>query len=87
MRSPFNSTNLIDNRPAVVPDEDGFLIVHGSDHRQNAQTRFEDDLFATCPAAQWTLTNFSFTADVAPLPAAAASVHSNESADVQRLRS
>ena len=41
-----SSANLIDNRPALVPLGNDLLAVYSSDLRLNANTRFEDDLYA-----------------------------------------
>ena len=41
-----SSANLIDNRPALAAVGDDLLAVYSTDHRQNANTRVEDDLYA-----------------------------------------
>lgn len=82
-----SSANLIDNRPAVIPDDNGILVIHSTDHRQNAQTRVEDDLYVTRLGAESATTDFTLAADLPPSAAAVASVHPDEAAAISRLRS
>jgi hypothetical protein len=42
-----NSSNILDNRPALLPHGSGVLAVHSSDTRTNTRSRDQDDLFAT----------------------------------------
>ena len=80
-----NSSNLMDNRPALCPLPKGLLAVYSSDRRVNTQTRQEDDLYTT----------FLETADagepqlvdaVETPPANVPAVHPNEAEDVARMR-
>jgi hypothetical protein len=86
-RGLSNSANLIDNRPAMVALGDDLLAVHSSDHRQNAQTRVEDDLYATRLVAT-ARPSATPRLDETPAPPAAtlAVVHPNEREDIARLR-
>jgi hypothetical protein len=81
------SSNLLDNRPALIPRDGGLLAIHSTDGRRNTQSRRQDDLYAT-----W-LEPHSRAAEPPALlapeaqPAAALPpVHPNESADKARLR-
>ncbi|HVA51618.1 MAG TPA: hypothetical protein VNH11_35080 [Pirellulales bacterium] len=81
-----NSSNLMDNRPALVPLEQGLLAVYSSDRRYNTQNRGEDDLYLTLldvdgPAGEPQLVDAeeSPKAEVEP-------VHPHENEDVARLR-
>ncbi|HEV7222886.1 MAG TPA: hypothetical protein VGN42_09320, partial [Pirellulales bacterium] len=80
-----NSSNLMDNRPALCPLPKGLLAIYSSDRRFNTQNRGQDDLYLTLlesgEAAELQL------ADVADdPPAEVAAVHPNEAEDVARLR-
>jgi hypothetical protein len=86
-RKLANSSNLIDNRPALVPFGSAILAVYSSDRRVNTQNRDRDDLFAAlvgspnAPVQAPTLV----TGDAEPqaeLPV----VHPDEPADLARLR-
>ncbi|RMG39126.1 MAG: hypothetical protein D6725_05790 [Planctomycetota bacterium] len=46
-RQLANSSNLLDNRPALVPYRDGLFVLHSSDSRQRTQNRDQDDLFVS----------------------------------------
>jgi hypothetical protein len=81
------SSNLIDNRPALIPHNGGLLAIHSTDDRRNTQSRRQSDLYAT-----W-LEPTSRSAEPPALialeaePAAALKpVHPNETADKARLR-
>ncbi len=80
-----NSSNLMDNRPALCPLDKGLLAVYSSDRRVNTQTRNEDDLYVTLletpDAAELRLKD----AEESPATKLAA-VHPNEAEDVARLR-
>jgi hypothetical protein len=81
------SSNLLDNRPALIPHDGGLLAIHSTDGRRNTQSRRQDDLYAT-----W-LEPDSRGAEppaLVPLPPPPGptrnSVHASEPADKARLR-
>ncbi|MBW3542021.1 MAG: hypothetical protein KY476_17265, partial [Planctomycetes bacterium] len=81
-----NSSNILDNKPALVPWNGGVLAVHSSDRRQNTQGRDQDDLYATrltdgAETSKPKLMDASEPAPEEPEP-----VHPNEAADIARLR-
>ena len=45
-RHLIDSAGLIDNRPVLLPLDRGMLVVHGSDHRLNANNRGQFDIYA-----------------------------------------
>src|SRR5262249_15487566 len=47
-----NSTNLMDNRPALTGVEGGVLAVYSSDTRNNTQGRGQDDLYTAYLAGE-----------------------------------
>ena len=81
-----NSSNLMDNRPALVPLDKGLLAVYSGDRRYNTQNRGEDDLYlmlldGSADAGDPQL------ADARETPAAEVEpVHPNENEDIARLR-
>jgi hypothetical protein len=80
------SLNLLDNRPAVVPDGSGLLAVYSGDGRRNTTNRDQDDLFAARLSASGPIHEPTLVADDPPAAAAVPAVHANEAADVARLR-
>ncbi|HVX60575.1 MAG TPA: hypothetical protein VHC19_08235, partial [Pirellulales bacterium] len=80
-----NSSNLMDNRPALCPLEEGLLAVYSSDRRTSTASRHEDDLYVTLletPDAD----EAELKDAVEPPPAKLPAVHPNEAEDVARLR-
>ena len=80
------SSNLLDNRPALTSLPEGVLAVYSSDTRQRTQNRDQNDLMATMlasigPASPPNLVEVQEPDEVV-LPA----VHPNETADVARMR-
>jgi hypothetical protein len=85
-----SSTNLLDNRPALAAVDGGLVAVYSGDHRQNTQTRDEDDLFAARLSAgpnAKTPVPPTLVADTQSNGPSLAVVHPDETADVARLRS
>jgi hypothetical protein len=82
-----NSSNLLDNRPALAPLGKAILAVYSSDSRVRTQKRDQNDLFAallTPPSP--THSPPELVAD-RPAPAAEKKpVHPNETEDVARIR-
>jgi hypothetical protein len=82
------SSNLIDNRPALIPFESGVLAIHSTDGRRNTQSRRQGDLYATWLEPDSRGNEPPVLLAPAPEPAPALRpVHPNESADKARLRS
>lgn len=82
-----DSSNLIDNRPALEPLGDGILAVYSGDARNNTQSRKQDDLFAAYLAATGPASNApGLVAETQGPAAQLPAVHPNESADVARMR-
>ena len=85
-----SSTNLLDNRPALAAVDGGLVAVYSGDHRQNTQTRDEDDLFAARlsagPNAKKPVPPILVDDTQSNGPSLAV-VHPDETADVARLRS
>jgi hypothetical protein len=86
-----DSSNLMDNRPALVPFDQGILAVHSSDSRPHAANstlnRGQDDLFATIlTSAQATYTP-ELVPELAPSEPQLPLVHPEEAADIARIRS
>jgi hypothetical protein len=85
------SANLLDNRPALVPFEDGILAVYSTDYRVRTQNRGQDDLYAAVLRAPAAATNMELTPDtpagVSAQPARVAVVHPEEVANVEFVRS
>ncbi|HET6884107.1 MAG TPA: hypothetical protein VFI31_28390, partial [Pirellulales bacterium] len=82
-----NSSNLMDNRPALVPHEKGLLAVYASDRRYNTQNRGEDDLYLTLLDGSAAANAPRLVDTDEPPPAEVEPVHPNENEDVARLRS
>ncbi len=81
-----NSSNLLDNRPALVPFQEGILAVHSSDARLRTQNRDQDDLFASVLSSNDPVGAPQLVADrPAPAPELPP-VHPDEPADVARMR-
>ncbi|MGH7128576.1 MAG: hypothetical protein ACREIV_08395, partial [Planctomycetaceae bacterium] len=81
-----HSSNLIDNRPALVSFQKNLLAVYSSDTRQNTRNRQQNDLFATIltsgeTAGEPELQEFTASQEPELKP-----VHPNEAADVARVR-
>lgn len=82
-----NSLNLLDNRPAAIPNEGGLLVVGSSDARVSNVNRGQNDLFAARLAAGPGAIAEPVLKPVQAAPAPEfASVHANETADKQRIR-
>jgi hypothetical protein len=81
------SSNVIDNRPALIPRDGGLLVIHSTDYRRNTQTRQQDDLYATWldAGSQDTAPPNLVANEDEPTPAAPP-IHPNEAADKARLR-
>ncbi len=83
----IESSNLIDNRPALVPFGPGILAVYSSDRRMNTQSRHEDDLYASLlDPDDSTPHDPALVAAATPPAATLETVHPNEAADVARIR-
>lgn len=82
-----NSSNLLDNRPAVVPVEQGLLAVYSSDRRYNTQNRGEDDLYLSLLEAAEQDGDPQLVDAEEPPQAEVEPVHPHEDEDVARLRS
>jgi hypothetical protein len=81
------STNIIDNRPALVPVDGGMLAVYSGDRRTGIADRDEDDLFAAQLGVEGTAAQEPGLDDVAETPKATlATVHPNEREDIARIR-
>jgi hypothetical protein len=81
-----NSSNLMDNRPALAPFEKGLLAVYSSDTRLRTANRDQDDLFAAVLKAGEPVGAPELVADK-PAPAAAVpEAHPDEAAEVARIR-
>lgn len=81
-----NSSNLLDNRPALAPVEKGLLAVYSSDRRFNTQNRGEDDLYLTHLDGSAKASAPELVAAKATPKAELKDVHPNEKEDVARLR-
>lgn len=83
-----NSSNLLDNRPALAAFSTGVLAVYSSDTRTQTRSRDQNDLFATVlsvPNSEQKQDK-TFKPDE-PAPAAKRKdSHQNEAADVARMR-
>lgn len=81
-----NSSNLMDNRPALVPLDKGLLAVYSSDRRYNTQNRGEDDLYLTLLDGSADAGDPQLSDAEEPAAAELETVHPNENEDVARLR-
>ena len=81
-----HSSNLLDNRPALQPQQQGVLAVCSSDTRTRTANRRQSDLFATVLSADGDAAAPQLVADGPVAKAAVPVVHPNESADVVRMR-
>jgi hypothetical protein len=80
------SSNLLDNRPALVPLGDGILAVHSTDTRIRTQNRDQDDLYATVLRPEGKAAAPELVPATAPPAATVPPVHPHEDEDVARLR-
>jgi hypothetical protein len=88
-RRPPDTSNLMDNRPAVFAEARGVVVVVSTDHRQNTAARGEADLYA------FRLLPFADAPPVEPrvVPTKAGGAatlfpaHPSERADIARVRS
>jgi hypothetical protein len=80
------SANLLDNRPALVPFQEGILAVYSGDKRIRTQNRDQDDLFAAILNPTGTTVAPELVAAGEPPASSAPIVHPNETADVARIR-
>ncbi len=86
-RALASSSNIIDNRPALVANSDGLLAVYSSDHRINTQSRGQDDLYAVLLGPEGSVAREPNLVVDTPAPAASlATVHPDENADIARVR-
>jgi hypothetical protein len=81
-----HSSNLMDNRPAMVPFEEGVLVVHSSDTRVRTANRGQDDLFATILTSLQTRSP-ELVPEEPPAEPRLPVVHPEEAADIARMRS
>jgi hypothetical protein len=82
-----NSSNLLDNRPALAASSQGVVAVYSSDSRTNTQGRGEDDLYAIeLESGAEQAASAKLVAVPAGGPAELATVHANEDDVVRRLR-
>jgi hypothetical protein len=82
-----NSSNLLDNRPALAPFGDGLLAVHSSDGRLRTQLRGQDDLFVSLLALPGPVhAPPELVADQPPGNPAVPVVHPHEKEDLARIR-
>lgn len=81
-----HSENLLDNRPAVVPlDEGRILAVHSTDYRtQGTRNADQNDLYCSIAQADGAVKPPALVAP--PAAAAVAPVHPEEAEDLQRIR-
>jgi hypothetical protein len=87
LRNLAASTNLIDNRPALVPVSGGMLAVYSGDQRRQTQNRGQDDLYAARLASEGSVAEqFDLEDDPAAEGPRVAPVHPNEPDDVARIR-
>jgi len=82
-----HSENLMDNRPAVIPVENGgALVIHSTDGRtNNTASAQQNDLFCTRVLAADGVATPELV-DLPPSPRPAPVVHQNENEDVRRIR-
>ena len=82
-----DSSNIIDNRPAMVPYKQGVLVVHSSDKRTNTRSRDQDDLYATVLATE---ADTAASPELKPAEPASvpefSPVHPDETETVSRMR-
>jgi hypothetical protein len=81
-----NSSYLMDNRPALVPQGKGLLAVYTSDTRLRTQNRDQDDLFAALLKPMGPTHDLQLVADAPPPAATLPPAHPDEDADVARIR-
>jgi hypothetical protein len=81
-----HSSNLIDNRPALVPLGQGILVVHSSDSRVRTITRGQNDLFATILSSSDATQPPAFVDAESAAEAHVPVVHPNEAEDIARIR-
>jgi hypothetical protein len=81
-----HSSNLMDNRPALVPLDQGILVVHSSDSRIRTANRDQNDLFATILTSAQTIHNPEFVPGQPPAESRVPVVHPHEAADIARMR-
>lgn len=80
------SANLLDNRPAVAPYGGGILAAYSGDGRTNTTNRDQADVFAAVLTAAGGSAP-KLQPDQPSIEPAVASVHDDETADVERMRS
>ncbi len=81
------TSNIIDNRPALVPFGEGLLAIHSTDYRRNTNTRDQDDLYATLLAPDSSEIAAPELVAAEPSPEARLpDVHKNEEGDKARIR-
>ncbi len=83
---PFSS-NLMDNRPALVASESGLTVVHSGDARDNTANRGQDDLHAAVVSASGPAIDPPSLVAMKTATATDPASHPNETADKERIRS
>lgn len=81
-----SSDNLMDNRPALVPQGQGVLAVFSGDGRTKQQDRKRNDLFVAVLAGTMGAQSPVLVEDGAPAKVEMKTVHPNEAADIARMR-
>jgi hypothetical protein len=82
-----NSSNLIDNRPALAPLGQGIVAVHSSDGRTSTKNRAQTDLFVSLLAPSGpTHAPPELVADQPPPTPQLKAVHPHDAEDVARMR-
>jgi hypothetical protein len=81
-----HSSNLMDNRPALVGFDRGILAVHSSDSRIRTANRGQNDLFASMLLLSQPTQPHQFIADDALAPPQVPVAHPDEPADLARIR-
>jgi hypothetical protein len=86
-RHLVDSAGLIDNRPVLLAMDRGILVIHGTDHRINANSRGQFDIYAARLHGRPEQTHPPALAADAPAPAATLrTVHPREKTDIERMR-
>jgi hypothetical protein len=80
------SSNLMDNRPALAPLGEGVMAVFSGDGRSKQQDRRVNDLFAMVLTSPGPTRVLEAVADGPIAPAVLQAVHPGEAADIARMR-
>jgi len=81
-----HSSNLMDNRPALLPFEDGVLAVHSSDSRIRTANRGQNDIFASLLTSTQKTQDPQLVMDEASAESHVPVVHPQEAEDVANMR-